>query len=855
MYSKFKHTSFRPPKTPNTTMMMSQGLLPFLSATLLLLLPTETSCFSFLHKQSKFRSDVAQSTRLFVKARAREAQQPSTFTPIRRPKPSSPPPQGNDGPSSDQPFKRSNSRTTAFELQKQLLKNPTKFEIVSDASKKKKSKRTRAKVESPKQTYMYAWQRRLQQQKENATAVDFDVVAPPPKQPTVSMPRPRQMGCDANPFDVPICRHEIIIDEDGARAYVLEKPPGWAILGNHYVETAAVAESETNEIDKREVEGVGDRTSPSAVGIVAAEERSEPDDEKNFDFDRYVQEHEDRILAVMTPEELAAEGLEVRPMGPEAVSGETFFEDEIDWYGSSTTESYDESSLQETLIESPMDPQTAENLRRIQARLTVQRDTSVFASQPTRRPSLISWLKGYVLETTGKTIRGGTNWKAMAGATAIDDSGLVLVAPRSLADRVFVEAASYMAVGTTPIDNTKCRIVATKRAHRHDDVVQIMEFDQFVETASTCDDVAAMCEAVRGAEDLERKAPRRLIHCHSLTVSTEFSFVEAKTESMPDDISIYASRGDSSSSQYGFSKGSFRGREALRDSNHTTAYREINGAADGFPGWTVDRYDKWLVVYHEPSLPRGPLPSIHDGFTAGVYYVEKSKTSDLVRPRLLEGKAAPERFEVLENGIKYSVSLHHDFSTGIFLDQRPQRAWLRQHCSNATRVLNTFAHTGAFGVAAAVAGASTVNVDLNRKWLDRFPLHLAANGIAFDERHDCIYGDCFDWLKKLAKRNEKYDIVILDPPSFSIGTGRTSGRRWSITSDMAELVALAAQLVHPGGYLWTTTNCASLPMAKLAKMVQTGAPRATLERIQPMPVDFPSVGPQNVKNLVWKIPR
>jgi 23S rRNA G2069 N7-methylase RlmK/C1962 C5-methylase RlmI len=833
---------------PNTTMRMSRRLL-FRSTALLLLLCKETSCFS-LHKPSTPRR-VVETTRLFVKARARDVQPPPS---------SSSPPNGGDDPSNGQQRKRIKNLTTVSELQKELLKNPTKFQIVN-GSEKGKSRRTRRKVETPKQTYVYAWQRRLQQQ-ENATAVPEGEIPQEQQQQQQQQQhrsaslRPRQeMGCDANPFDVPICLHEIIIDEDGAKAYVLEKPPGWAILGNHYVGAGAATASERSVTNDKHDGDEKEEKQQRSSGVLAeiSKKRLGRNDEKDFDFDRYVQEHEDRILAAMTPEELAADGLDVQPDRAPAPVELNFFEDDIDWYESSPVQENDEDPP-ETLIESPNNPQTAENLRRIQARTTVQRDTSVFASQPTRRPSLMSWLKGYVLETTGKTIRGGTNWKAVAGATAIDDSGLVLVAPRSLADRVFVEAASYMAVGTSS-DNTKCRVVATKRAHRHDDVVQVLEYDQFAETASTCDDVAALCESVRGAEELERKAPRRLIHCQGLTVSTEVSFVEAKTESVPGDIWIYTSNGDSSSSQYGFSKGSFRGREALRESNHTTAYREINGAADGFPGWTVDRYDKWLVVYHDPSLPRGPLPSIHDGYTAGVYYVEKSKTNDLVRPRLLEGKAAPERFEVLENGIKYSVSLHHDFSTGIFLDQRPQRAWLRQHCTNATRVLNTFAHTGAFGVAAAAAGASTVNIDLNRKWLDRFPLHLAANGIEFDERHDCIYGDCFDWLNKLAKRNEKYDIVILDPPSFSIGTGKTAGRRWSVTSDMAELVALAAQLVQPGGYLWTTTNCASLPMAKFAKMVQTGAPLATLERIQPMPVDFPSVGPQNVKNLVWKIPR
>lgn len=114
----------------------------------------------------------------------------------------------------------------------------------------------------------------------------------------------------------------------------------------------------------------------------------------------------------------------------------------------------------------------------------------------------------------------------------------------------------------------------------------------------------------------------------------------------------------------------------------------------------------------------------------------------------------------------------------------------------------------------------------------------------------------FDWLAKLAKRGEKYDIVILDPPSSSVGKKK---KRWSIKNDMPELVALAAQVVKKGGLLWTTTNSASVTPVKFAKLCRQGLDEAglgsaKLERIQPMPHDFPSIGPQPVKNYVWRLP-
>ena len=115
---------------------------------------------------------------------------------------------------------------------------------------------------------------------------------------------------------------------------------------------------------------------------------------------------------------------------------------------------------------------------------------------------------------------------------------------------------------------------------------------------------------------------------------------------------------------------------------------------------------------------------------------------------------------------------------------------------------------------------------------------------------------CFDWLARLGKRGEQFDIVILDPPSTSVGKKK---RRWSVKNDVDELVTLAARLVKSGGLLFTTTNSASLRPEKFAKMcmkglVDAGIPDAKLERISPMPSDFPSIGAQPVTNFAWRIP-
>ena len=83
-------------------------------------------------------------------------------------------------------------------------------------------------------------------------------------------------------------------------------------------------------------------------------------------------------------------------------------------------------------------------------------------------------------------------------------------------------------------------------------------------------------------------------------------------------------------------------------------------------------------------------------------------------------------------------------STTITREQRPQRTWLAQNAKPGWRILNTFAHAGGYSIAAAVAGAETVSVDLEKAWLDRIPMSLADNGISeerTEEGHDRIYGD------------------------------------------------------------------------------------------------------------------
>ncbi|MEY3012149.1 MAG: hypothetical protein RIT45_884 [Pseudomonadota bacterium] len=173
---------------------------------------------------------------------------------------------------------------------------------------------------------------------------------------------------------------------------------------------------------------------------------------------------------------------------------------------------------------------------------------------------------------------------------------------------------------------------------------------------------------------------------------------------------------------------------------------------------------------------------------------------------------------VEEDGVRYWVDLSDGLQTGLFLDQRDNRRWLREFAADR-RVLNTFSYTCAFQVAAAVGGARrTVSIDASARALERGRRNLALNGRDDPERHDTIRGDVFHWLPRLARRGDRFDIVVLDPPSYA----RVRKRRFSAARDYAELVVSALELLAPGGTLLASVNHAGVDRRRFEQMIRDG---------------------------------
>ncbi len=155
------------------------------------------------------------------------------------------------------------------------------------------------------------------------------------------------------------------------------------------------------------------------------------------------------------------------------------------------------------------------------------------------------------------------------------------------------------------------------------------------------------------------------------------------------------------------------------------------------------------------------------------------------------------------------------------------------------RVLNAFAYTCGLSVCAAKAGARTTSIDLSRKYIEWGKSNFELNHID-PGAHDFLAGDVFDWFRRLAKRQRLFDVILLDPPTFS--QSKLSGV-FRAEKDYGKLVVAALPLLRRGGVLFASTNAADwAPEAFLAVVktaIHSAGRRAVQDHYFPQPPDFP----------------
>ena len=279
-------------------------------------------------------------------------------------------------------------------------------------------------------------------------------------------------------------------------------------------------------------------------------------------------------------------------------------------------------------------------------------------------------------------------------------------------------------------------------------------------------------------------------------------------------------------------------RRALASARSRTnppgAFRALSGPAEGLDGVFVDVYGPVaILILYEGRAPKALDPAraaaealeVLRPLGVRAVYVkpfakDRSKLGgDLpeasLSPTPAAGEPLPESFAIREHEWLLEIRPYDGLSTGLFLDQRENRRWVydgaarRAAQGRPCAVLNTFAYTCAFSVAAAKAGATTASVDVSGRYLDWGKRNFELNGID-PAAHRFAKMDTFEFLGYAQRKGLRFDLVILDPPSFASGNKKKGIKPWSSTADYARLIHEAAGVLNPGGAIFASTNTAEL---------------------------------------------
>lgn len=244
------------------------------------------------------------------------------------------------------------------------------------------------------------------------------------------------------------------------------------------------------------------------------------------------------------------------------------------------------------------------------------------------------------------------------------------------------------------------------------------------------------------------------------------------------------------------------------EAEQTNAYRVCT-----FPDGWVDRYGSDALVSYKTPIAQERLTtelflwslSVNFKFTRVFARFLPKQNAEREAPKLVVGDPAADlQTTALERGLRFGVDFAAGYSVGLFVDQRNNRSFVRQ--IRPKTLLNCFAYTCAFSVAAADVGAKTVSVDLSKKSLARGRENFELNSQPTDD-HSFIADDVMELLPRLARKEQKFDVIILDPPTFSRSH---SGKPFQVADDFETLLLLALEVAERNARILLSTNCTTL---------------------------------------------
>ena len=269
------------------------------------------------------------------------------------------------------------------------------------------------------------------------------------------------------------------------------------------------------------------------------------------------------------------------------------------------------------------------------------------------------------------------------------------------------------------------------------------------------------------------------------------------------------------------------------------AYRLYDRDIPEFP-LAIDRYADWLhvqVFEKKRALQADDLENIRSELAARleipvlqVVIKHRRRQRGLTQYERL-GATAPS-FSVAERDLRFEVNLTAYLDTGLFLDHRNTRQLVREHAAQK-RFLNLFAYTGSFTVYAVAGGAThSVTVDMSNTYQAWSRRNLVLNGLDHPGRHDFVQSDALGFLQRMRNQGEQFDLIVLDPPSFS--NSKRMGGSFDVQRDQLALVSDTLRLLTPGGELFFSNNRQGFRLDpgidKLAAVTEITA--------QTIPIDF-----------------
>ncbi|MDE2010316.1 MAG: class I SAM-dependent rRNA methyltransferase [Candidatus Omnitrophica bacterium] len=275
----------------------------------------------------------------------------------------------------------------------------------------------------------------------------------------------------------------------------------------------------------------------------------------------------------------------------------------------------------------------------------------------------------------------------------------------------------------------------------------------------------------------------------------------------------------------------------------TNAVRLVNGAGDGLPGLLIDRYNKHFHMQVLDDRWQKQTPEILRRLTEALpveYLVVKIRRG--LRFETAQIIPGPSRTLVEEYGLKFEVDLNDGLNCGLFLDMRRNRHMVAKAAAGQ-RVLNCFSYTCSFGVhALAGAAVEVVNTDISRRCLERGKNNYSINGLPVPDE-GFVKTDAVLFLQRACKKGRRFDIIILDPPSFA----RCEGGVFQVKRDLPKTIALAADVLGPAGRLLVTTNYSGLDHEDLERMLAQGLHGRRVAHLQRVGQDEDFVGTNSFK--------